>query len=82
MGRADFLKLGDWNQICDRTGFKVKASGTRKEWNGLIVRRESFEERQPQDYLRSFEDHQAVPDPRSEATDTFLGDNEVKAADL
>lgn len=82
MGRADFWKAGDHNVICDRTGFKMKRSQCRKEWNGQLVRRESFEERQPQDYLRSFEDHQAVADPRSEAADTFVSDNEVTVDDL
>ena len=82
MGKADFFLPGAYNQICDRTGQKLKRSQCIKEWNGLIVRRESFEKRQPQDTLRSFEDHQAVADPRSEAADTFLGDNEVKASDL
>ncbi len=72
MGRADFWKPGDYNVIDDRTGFKMKRSQCRKEWNGLLVRRESFEERHPQDYLRSFEDHQAVPDPRSEGADVFI----------
>jgi hypothetical protein len=72
MGRADFWNPGDYNVICDRTGFKMKRSQCLKEWTGLIVRRESFEERHPQDFLRSFEDHQAVPDPRSEATNAFI----------
>ena len=72
MGRADFYEPGGYSVICDRTGFKMKRSQCRKEWNGLLVRRESFEERHPQDTLRSFEDHQAVPDPRSESTNVFI----------
>ena len=75
MGRADFWAPGDYNVICDRTGAKMKRSQCRKEWNGLLVRRESFEERHPQDTLRSREDHQAVPDPRSEAAVSFIGTN-------
>lgn len=75
MGRADFWAPGDFNVQCDRTGRKMKRSQCLKEWNGLLVRRESFEERHPQDYLRSFEDDQAVPDPRSEAGDSFIGTN-------
>ncbi len=86
MGRADYLKLGTWNVICDRTGIKAKRSQCRKEWNGLIVLRESWEARHPQDFLRGFEDDQSVPDPRSEATDSFIDDSlgfeEVTAGDL
>lgn len=55
---------GEFYRECDRTGFKVKASHTQREWNGLIVRRDSWEPRHPQDYLRARPDHPAVPDPR------------------
>lgn len=33
--------------ICQRTGFKVKASELIREWNGLWVRRQSAEPRHP-----------------------------------
>lgn len=82
MGKADFFKPGDYNRICDRTGFKVKASWSREEWTGSIVRTESWEERQPQDLIRSVEDRQAVDKPRTEGPDQFLGTTEVKASDL
>ena len=75
-------KPGDYNVICDRTGYKIKASDALKEWNGLMVRKGSWEQRHPQDFLRSFADHQAVPDARTEAADNFLGDNEVTVEDL
>ncbi len=79
-GPADFYLPGAHNSICDRTGFKVKSTGTRKEWTNSIVRSKSFELRQPQDFLRSKVDRQAVPNPRSEASTTFLGINEAKDA--
>lgn len=82
MGRADFLKLGDYNVIDDRTGMKRKRSQCRKEWNNLIVQKESWEPRHPQDFLRARPDNQQVPDPRPGGSDTFLGTNEVKASDL
>ncbi len=86
MGRADFLKLGDYSVICDRTGIKAKRSQCREEWNGLIVLKESWEPRHPQDFLRGFDDDQSVPDARSEATDSFIDDSlgfeEVLPGDL
>ena len=72
-----YYKRGDYNVICDRTGFKVKASRTKKEWNNLRVLDREWEARHPQDFLRGFKDNQAVPDARSEAADVFLGTNEV-----
>ena len=73
---------GDYNVICQRTGYKIKASDSRKEWNGLVVRSGSWEPRHPIDFLRSFADHQAVTDARPEAEDNFLTTNEVSVDDL
>ena len=81
-GRANYLKPGDNNVICDRTGFKRKSSMCRFEWNGFFVRDESFEQRQPQDLLRGFPDRQAPNVSRPGTGDVFLGTNEVSADDL
>lgn len=82
MGKADFLRVGDWNVICERTGKKIKASQSRKEWTNAIVRKESWEPRHPQDLLRSKPDRQQVPDPRTEQEDVFLTTNQVQPEDL
>jgi len=58
---ANYYKKGSWNVKCARTGFKIKAEDARQEWNGLIVRRESWEPRQPQDYVKGVPDNPAVP---------------------
>jgi hypothetical protein len=76
-GPADYYSPGDHNVICDRTGYKVKASRTVKEWNGSRVRIESFEIRHPQDFLRDKVDRQKVADPRSEGTNTYLATNQA-----
>ncbi len=72
MGKADWYKPGDYNQIDDRTGFKVKASWTRKEWTGSITRTKSWEERHPQDLIRSVLDRQDIDDPNPEQPRVFL----------
>jgi hypothetical protein len=84
MGRADFWEPGSWNVICDRTGRKYKRSQCETQWDGLIVRKESWEARQPQDLLRAFPDHQAVPagEANPPGDDYFLSDNEVTVDDL
>lgn len=68
---------GDPWVICDRTGMKVRMSQTRKEWNGLRVRKESWEPRHPQDFVKGVPDNQSVPDARPEPADTFLTTNQV-----
>ncbi len=57
-------KSGDFYRICDQTGFKVRASKTRKQWNGYIVRTKSWEPRHPQDLVRGIADYQVVPEAR------------------
>lgn len=73
---ADLYKPGDFYRICDRTGFKVRASATRKEWTGMIVRDKSFEMRHPQDFVRGVEDNQNVPEPRPRQPDRGVNQDE------
>lgn len=76
---ANRYRKGDWNVICDRTGFKKKASDCRMEWTGLFVHKSEWESRHPQDKIRGIADFQAVSIPRPEPTeDTFVGTNEVQ----
>ena len=81
-GRANFLAKGDNNIECDRTGFKIKASSSKEEWNGFVVRKESFERRQPQDLLRGFPDNQSPNISRPGTGDTFLNVGDVTPDDL
>ena len=61
MGRADFLRLGDWNVVCYQCGFKRKASQMEKNWQGYYVCPEHNEPRQTQDFVRAIMDPQTVP---------------------
>jgi hypothetical protein len=57
--------------ICQRTGFKVLPGELLQEWNGLLVRPESFEARHPQDFVRSKAERQTGPQ-NPEPDDTFI----------
>ena len=81
-GRANFYRHGDNNIIDDRTGFKIKASESREEWNHFIVHKDQYEPRQPQDLLRGFPDRQAAAINRPGQPDVFLEVTDVKAEDL
>lgn len=62
MGKRDYYKKGDYNVICDRCGFKFKASECQMEWDNLFVCKETcWEARQPQDFVRGRKDDQTVP---------------------
>ncbi len=77
MGKADFWLPGAHNVLDDRSGFKIKSTDSAKEWTNSIVEKRFFERRNAQDFLRSKVDRQAVPDPRTEGSDTILGINEA-----
>jgi hypothetical protein len=81
-GRANFYRPGSNNVICDRTGFKMKVEDCSFEWNGLFVRKDSWEARQPQDLLRGLPDDQRSEVSRPGNVDVFLADNEVTPDDL
>lgn len=64
---------GRFYRICDRTGFKVPASETVQQWNGLVVRKQSAEPRHPQQFVRGRADKQSVPLPRPRSIEEFVG---------
>lgn len=80
---STYYKHGDWNVICDRSGFKCKRSECKRTWDGLVVKNEFWESRQPQDFVRGRVDKIAVPprEARSESTDEFIT-TEVTPEDL
>ena len=86
MGRADYLKLGDWNAVCFQCGFKRKASYLQKNWQGYWVCPEHNEPRQVQDFARAVPDNEMAPwvQPLPSAIYTYLnqsigfGDNVTK----
>lgn len=69
-------KSGDWLYRCQRCGFTVYASQTRKEWTGLRVCGRCWEPRHPQDFVRGVKDDIAPPFANA-PSDAFLLPNEV-----
>lgn len=61
MGRADYLRLGDWNAACSMCGHKFKASQLVRNWQGMYRCFRCNEPRQPQDFVRSAPDDQGIP---------------------
>lgn len=61
MGKADFLRLGDWNCQCFQCGRKRKAGDMERNWQGFYVCPEHNEPRQPQDFVRGTKDVQTPP---------------------
>jgi len=75
---------GKFFRLCDRCGFRYYNTETRKEpETGMIVCKDCYDPRHPQDYVKSKQDKQMVKDARPEPTDTYLStSNPVTADDL
>ena len=70
-----YYKKGTWSACCDICGFEFKSDELRKNWKGLIVCREDYEQRQPLDFIRARHEDTSVPWTRPEPVD-----NEVLTA--
>ena len=63
---------GAWRVICDRCGGEFWSYQCQMEWTGLFVcKRNCWEPRHPQDFVRGKTDKQRVPIARPEPTDVF-----------
>lgn len=73
MGSADQFRLGSWNAICDRCGFKFKARALRLEWTGLRVCKECWDPYPPQLRVKAKIDDQTKPwtRPDENSLDTY-----------
>lgn len=60
-GRADYLRLGDWNANCGGCARKFKASTLRLDWKGFYKCAACWEPRQPQDFVRGVPDMMGAP---------------------
>lgn len=77
MGRADYLRLGDWNTQCYQCGFKAKASELVRNWQGYFVHPEHNEPRQTQDFVRGVPDNQIAPWVQPWPTPVYTYTNQV-----
>lgn len=68
---------GLWKVICDRCGREYKSDEVRKEWDNLMVCKDCWEPRQPQDFVRGVADIQTPPFTRPEQQDQFIAVSKV-----
>ncbi len=75
MGRQRGVQYrpGSFYRSDDRSGFTRRAEDTEKEWTQLIVAKNLWEARQPQDFVRGVADDQSVPQARPIPPNVFIG---------
>lgn len=80
--RSPQYRAGDHLRVCDRCGFTIYHSESKKEWTGAIVCAPCWDPRHPQDLVRAKADNQAVKDARPYPDTYFLSTNEVTRGSL
>ena len=71
---ARFAVGKDAYGISDRSGFRYRLRNMRKEWNGLLVGEDEYEEKHPQlEPRRVIADLQALRDPRPDTVTEVAG---------
>lgn len=71
LGRVPGIRPGFWIVECDRCGREIWSDEARKEWTGLLVCRDDWEPRHPQEFVKGRADRQSVPNPRPTPEDVF-----------
>ncbi len=69
--------MGEWISNCDICGFRFHSSDLKENWQGLMVCREDFEVRHPQDFLKGVPDDPSVPWSRPETGAVTCGPSSV-----
>lgn len=71
----NWFKSGEWNVWCMVCNRKIKSGESLKRWDGLIVCREDYENRQPLDFLRARQERITVPFSAPTSFDLFDSPN-------
>lgn len=59
--KRNTYRKGDWLAVCDSCGRVFYASALRKRWDNMMVCKDDYETRNPQDFARGIPDYQSPP---------------------
>lgn len=79
--RTARYRSGSYLLICDRSGRVDWNENFRTEWNGLVVHKDYYENRNPQDFIYAVQDQRPVSPVRPD-TDGDLFRDDVTAGEL
>jgi len=68
----NYYESGGWNLICDICSIKYKAKKAKQRWDGFIVCPNCYEQRHPQDFVKSRQDKISVPFSRPIPQEIFV----------
>jgi len=67
-----YYKPGSWNIICDVCGVEFKSDQIKKRWDGLLVCKNDYENRNILDFTRVKPEMGSVPYSNPEVADQFV----------
>ena len=68
----NYYESGGWNLICDVCSIKYKAGKAKHRWDGFIVCPNCYEQRHPQDFVKTRQDKISVPFSRPIPQEIFI----------
>jgi len=68
----NYFISGEWNLICDVCSIKYKAGKAKHRWDGFIVCPNCYEQRHPQDFVKTRQDKISVPFSRPIPQEIFV----------
>ncbi len=68
----NYYKPGTWNVMCAVCGVKFKSDEIKKRWDGLLVCKEDYENRNILDFTRVKPEMGSVPYSNPEPADQFI----------
>jgi hypothetical protein len=68
----NYFISGEWNLICDVCSIKYKAVKAKHRWDGFIVCPNCYEQRHPQDFVKTKQDKISVPFSRPISQESFI----------
>lgn len=70
--RKRWFKSGQWNAVCDVCGFDFKNTQLQRRWDGLMVCKDDWEVRHPQELIRPVTDQQSPPWTRPNVSEVYV----------
>ena len=70
--KKNYFISGEWNLTCDVCSKKIKAHEAKQRWDGFIVCGDCFENRHPQDFVKTRQDKISVPFSRPIPQEIFV----------
>lgn len=82
MQKSPPYKPGQHFALCDLCGYRFLSGELRKDYRGMMVCKDDYETRHPQESIKVKKERIKVDNPRPQTADRFLEPGDVTVEDL